>query len=133
MKNAFKNKRLNVLIADGALLVLALFAKRIAALMIKHIPPCVFLERGILCPSCGGTRCIQSFFSGDISEAFYYNAYFAAMIFYVAAVLILINLYCLFDIKKMRKIIRVTAGKETIITLAVGFIIFGIVRAIIRQ
>ena len=31
--------------------------------IIKYIPPCFIHEKfGILCPSCGGTRCVISFF-----------------------------------------------------------------------
>ncbi len=128
MKKAFKNKKINVLIADSVLLVLALLASNIAAFMIKYIPPCVFMEKGILCPACGGTRCIQSFFSGNISAAFSYNAYFTVVIFYAMVLLFLINLYCLFDFKRLKIVIRIISGKEAIVALAVGFLFFGVIR-----
>lgn len=132
MKRLFKNKRINILIVDGMLALLALFAPAIASLMINNIPSCAFAKMGILCPACGGTRCVESFFSGRIGEAFSYNAFFTVLIFYSALLLIIINLYCLFDLKVLKNIIRLMSGYKTIIAAAVLFAVFGFIRAYIN-
>ena len=129
MKHLFKNKRINVLIADGILALLLLFASTIASVMINNIPPCAFAEMGILCPACGGTRCVESFFSGRIAEAFDYNGFFTVLIFYSAVLLIVINLYCLFDFKRLKGVIKIMSGYKTIIVAAVLFAVFGFIRA----
>lgn len=43
----------------------------------------IFQSTGILCPSCGGTRCIQSLLQGDIVSAFHYNFVIACVVIYL--------------------------------------------------
>lgn len=130
MKKLLKNKRFNIITVDILFALLVLFADRLASLMIKSISPCPFAKMGILCPACGGTRCVESFFSGNISKAFGYNAFFTVLIFYTFVVLTLINLYCLFDVQRLKEPIRLMTGYKTIITFAVAFAVFGFVRAL---
>ena len=52
--------------------------------IIKLVPRCYILEKtGILCPSCGGTRCIKALLSFNISEAFKMNAFYTITIIYL--------------------------------------------------
>ena len=131
MKKLFKSKILNILLADAIFAFLALSAPGIAALMIDNISSCPFSEIGILCPTCGGTRCVQSFFNGDISKAFKYNEFITVFIFYVIAILVIANLYCLFDIKKLKGVLKTAAGYKAVIICAILFVVFGLIRAIV--
>lgn len=53
----------------------------------------IFENTGILCPSCGGTRCVQSLFNGNIIKAFEYHFVFTIGIIYLLAlnIVFLIN------------------------------------------
>ena len=62
--------------------------------IIKLVPHCYILEKtGILCPSCGGTRCIKALLSFNISEAFKMNAFYTITIIY----LLILNVVSIFD------------------------------------
>lgn len=56
----------------------------------------IFQNTGILCPSCGGTRCIQSLLQGDIVSAFHYNF----VITFVAIYLVILNIVYLINRNK---------------------------------
>ena len=56
----------------------------------------IFQSTGILCPSCGGTRCIQSLLQGDIVSAFHYNF----VITFVAIYLVILNIVYLINRNK---------------------------------
>ena len=57
---------------------------------IKYIPTCFVNEKfGILCPSCGGTRCVVNLILGNIKKSFLYHPVFFAMIIYLVIVNIL--------------------------------------------
>lgn len=59
------------------------------------LPECYFYKNyGILCPSCGGTRCVTNFFQGNLTEAFKYNKIYFVMILYliILNIVIIINL-----------------------------------------
>lgn len=65
------------------LLVLILFII-IKLNMIRFIPPCPINKMfGILCPSCGGTRCVINFAIGNFKESFYYHPIFFITIIYL--------------------------------------------------
>ena len=69
---------------------------------INKITSCWFFETtGILCPSCGGTRCVQSLLSGDIINAFKYNVVFSIGIIY----LLILNVVYLINRNKKMKIL----------------------------
>lgn len=87
----------------------------------------IFQSTGILCPSCGGTRCIQSLLQGDIGSAFHYNFVIAC----VAIYLVIFNIVYLINRNKDadRKILTWIYPKYwyTII-LAVILIIYTVLR-----
>ena len=89
-------KRRFILILDAALVAFALAAKHIAAWMMAYLPDCMYAKRGIMCPSCGGTRCVRNFFSGRFAEAFALNPFIFLLIIYLGIALVLGNIGCLF-------------------------------------
>lgn len=55
--------------------------------IIKYIPPCFIYEKlRVLCPSCGGTRCVISFFIGNFKQSFLYHPIFFITIIYLGIV-----------------------------------------------
>lgn len=65
------------------------------------IPPCwVYSTTGLLCPACGGTRCILHMLEGNWIEAF-----LSHMIFFVGILYLLsINIVYLINLNKEKKI-----------------------------
>lgn len=62
------------------------------------IPRCIINEQfNILCPSCGGTRCVINFVQGNFSDSFKYHSVFFITIIY----LIIVNI--IFIINSFRK------------------------------
>lgn len=52
--------------------------------IIKYIPTCIINQNfGILCPSCGGTRCVTNFALGNFKEGFLYHPIFFVTILYL--------------------------------------------------
>ena len=83
----------------------------------------------LMCPGCGGTRCLQSLFKGDIVSAFYYHP----IITVVAIYLLICNIVYLINRKrKDKKILTWIYPKDyyTII-LAIILVIFTILRNIL--
>lgn len=69
---------------------------------IKKMPSCLIKERlGLVCPTCGGTRCIKAFLEGNMKLAFFYHPVIFFIIIY----------WILFDISYM---INTMLGKKKI-------------------
>lgn len=52
--------------------------------IVKYMPTCIINEKiGILCPSCGGTRCITNFILGNFKQSFLYHPIFFVTIIYL--------------------------------------------------
>lgn len=67
---------------------------------IEFIPQCwVYKNTGILCPSCGGTRCIQNIMRGNVIEAFKINP----VIFIIVCYLAILNIVYLSNLNKKEK------------------------------
>lgn len=94
-----------------------------------QLTKCYIKERlNILCPGCGGTRCIRSLFKGDIVSAFLFHP----IITITAIYLFLCNIIYLINRKREKKIMTWIYPKYyyTII-LAVILVVFTILRNIL--
>lgn len=90
------NKKIkNMLILELGIIFLVLIIFIIVKLnIIKCIPPCFINEKfGILCPSCGGTRCVTNFLLGNFKASFLYHPIFFVTIIYlnIANIIYIIN------------------------------------------
>ena len=69
---------------------------------ISVIPKCwIHSTTGLLCPSCGGTRCIINIFNGNLIQAFKSHAIFFMGIVY----LLIVNIIYLINLNKSKKIL----------------------------
>ncbi len=62
---------------------------------IQNLPQCwIYQTTGLLCPACGGTRCVIFLFKGNIIKSFLsHSIFFMAMVYlFIVNVVILINL-----------------------------------------
>ncbi len=69
---------------------------------IKLIPECwIHKNTGLLCPSCGGTRCVAYIMKGDFASAFFSN-----MVFFIGIVYLFItNIVYIINLNRNKKIL----------------------------
>lgn len=118
-------KRKTIIIIEIISIILIYFF--VNSSYISLIPKCwVYQNTNLLCPSCGGTRCIKNLFQGNFIQAFHANQVIFLGILYLS----IINIVYLFNIGKEDK-------KLTWIYLkwwyAIIFIIILIIYTIIRN
>ena len=126
-----KKGRWGILILDAGVLIFGLAAKFLASAMIDYLPDCVFARVGILCPSCGATRCVRELFSGHWGEAFMLNPFWFCLSLYLAAVLVLLNLGYLAGQKQCLKLGKAMISTKAIVILGILYVLFGIGRTLL--
>lgn len=95
--------------------------------IIKFIPPCFVYEHlGILCPSCGETRCVIEIVHGNFKDAFFYHPIF----FLTGVYLLIANLVYLINVGKKKKIATWIYPKEK---FWIAFIIVLLAFTVIRN
>lgn len=96
--------------------------------IIKIVPSCYILRKtGILCPSCGGTRCIKALINLNIVEALRMNAFYTITIIYL---LILNIVYILNTIFKTNKFKIIYIKKVHLIIWLITLILYTVFRNI---
>ena len=124
-----KHKRISVLLLNTLITALFIVLRPLAAFMIQHFPPCPFLAQGIICPSCGGTRCIENLVNFHFEKSFQYHPYIFLVACYCFVVWILLNLYCLLNLNICLKLLKSITGFKVFYTIICGYILFGILRS----
>ncbi len=119
---------MNLLLLDGALLVLACLVRPLASWMLDAWPDCYIAQRGMQCPSCGGTRAVAALCRGDVVVAWGFNAFVVLLALYVLILVMVLHLEVLFRLNWARAVrIRMT-DYRTVILLGAAFGLFGILR-----
>lgn len=96
---------------------------------ISFVPKCYFISNyGILCPSCGCTRCINSLLKGDLIEAIKYNAVFFITIIYL---IILNTIYIINNFKKNKILEKIYPKWWYLIIWVIILLIYTLIRNII--
>lgn len=83
------NKKIrNMLLLELGIIFLVLIIFIIVKLnIVKYMPVCFFKKNfGILCPGCGGTRCVTNFMQGNFKESFIYHPIYFILIIYLSIV-----------------------------------------------
>ncbi|MBO5413745.1 MAG: DUF2752 domain-containing protein [Clostridia bacterium] len=94
------NKKLKkmIFIELGIVFLVLIIYIAIKTGIVSFVPRCIINKNfGILCPSCGGTRCVINFVGGNFVDSFNYHPIFFITIFY----LIIVNV--IFIINSFRK------------------------------
>ncbi|MBP3706754.1 MAG: DUF2752 domain-containing protein [Clostridia bacterium] len=117
-----------IILLDSILLFFAIFAQRIASFMLQKLPDCYFAAHKIPCPSCGGTRCVYNFFSGNILDAFCYNQFIFFLIIYLIIIFAFLNLGYLFKVEWSKMVFKKITHYKVIISIALLYALFGILR-----
>ena len=91
-----KEQKKGILIELGIVILALIIYISIKYNWTAIIPPCyVYQNFGLLCPSCGGTRCMIELVKGHFESAFYYHPIFFATVLYllVANSIYVVNLF----------------------------------------
>lgn len=96
--------------------------------IIKIVPNCYILQRtGLLCPSCGGTRCVKELVNFNIVEALKMNAFYTVTIIYL---LILNIVYILNSILKTNKLKFLYIKKAHLTVWIITLFLYTVIRNI---
>ena len=124
--NIIKNKRFRILFFDALILGFSFCLKPITLFMFSTgLSECAYRKFGLICPGCGGTRCVYNLSLGNFGEAFRYNPGVFCVIVYFLIVLLLFNLDILFNLKFAEKARKILTDYRLLIGLAVVFMLFG--------
>lgn len=130
MKKLLKHKKALVITADVLIIPMFFFVRWLSAFMLSIDNPCDWTKVGALCGTCGGTHCVNHFFSFDFLTAFKYNPLVFVGIVYVIIAFVLLNLNVLFEIKYTQKILTAMFSLKAVCIWVALFLIFIVVRNI---
>ena len=119
-----------ILIELGILFLVLIIYIAIQNGIIYLMPKCIINEYfHILCPSCGGTRCVVNFINGNFMDSFKYHPIFFIMIVY----LIILNIvFIINSLKSGQKIKFIYPKNKFWIIFIVVLFIFTIFRNVFR-
>lgn len=128
IKNIVNNKIRNMLLLELGIVFLVLIIFIISKFnLIYLIPECLIRKNfHILCPSCGGTRCIANFACGNFKESFLYHPIFFITILY----LLIVNILFIINAFRKKEILTYLYPKEK---FWIGFIIVILLFTIFRN
>ena len=113
---------------DVVVVMFVLAVPRLLRLLMDGVPNCWSLNMGIICPACGGTRCLLNFLEGNLLASFKYNPMVFVIVVYLFCVLIFLNLSVFIRCSFVKKIFSILTSHYFIILLAVCFAVFGVLR-----
>lgn len=125
MKN---KKKLYVLVLDLIVAAGVFFAPCVLNLFMNKTPDCWLLNRGIICPACGGTRCLINLFSGRFLLAFRYNQMFFLLGIYFVILILMLNISVFLKWSFPAKVVKLMVHPRTVIVIAIVFVCAGFLR-----
>lgn len=117
-----------ILLLDGALLLLLLFAGHLAKWMIRWIPTCPMAALGYQCAACGSTRCILALTQFQFAPAFSLHPLLCILLLYGFLGWLALHLGYLCNIRRCRQLLRVLTDYRAIIAWAIVWALFAILR-----
>lgn len=120
------NKK-SILIIGTEILFLLILYGFVNSSYIELIPKCwVYQNTGLLCPACGGTKCVMFLLKGNLIEAFFSHILFFIVIVY----LLVVNILYIINLNRKKKIAEFIYPKTW---YGVVFIILLIIYTIVRN
>ncbi len=121
-------QKLLIVSLDALLLLLFLCRNAVLGFMLGSESQCFMLEKGWICPACGGTRCAFYFASGEFAKAFSYHPVMFCIFIYLAVLLIFWNLELLLKWGWAKKLRKIMADYRAIIAVALCYVVIGMSR-----
>lgn len=123
-----KKKGWTLLAADVLLAMAVLAVPGLCGWMLRSWPECWVRQYGLLCPACGGTRCVNFLIHGQLFDALQVNGYVCLLILYGMVLWILLHLQVFFRVEFARKAVKVLCRPVVVAALFMGFAVFGVAR-----
>ncbi len=124
-----KNKKILFTIFLDVVLIIGIFtAPLLLRLLMDGVPNCWSLNMGIICPACGGTRCLINLLEGDFITSFIYNPMVFVIVLYLICVLLFWNLLVFTKCSFTSKVFKKLTHHYCVILLAVAFVMLGVLR-----
>ncbi len=120
-----------LILADIAVVIAAGFSPAVASALLPRLGACYFARYGLLCPSCGGTRCVYNLFTGRIVEAFACNAAVFCVILYGLLLLVMVNIRLFSNGRWGHRVMRAMVHPAALASLLGVYILYGILRNIL--
>lgn len=120
-------KSIRLILIEIVILIIAILG--VNSNLINYAPECTFYKiTNLQCPSCGGTRCVESILKGQFKEAFLFHPIFFITIVY----LLLCNIVYLINLNKKDKIMTWIYPKYWyVIIFAIVLVVYTILRNLI--
>lgn len=128
---SINKKRFIILAVDAAAVLFGTLGSFLATAMLRWLPDCIFAPWGIVCPSCGSTRCVKELLCGNWHQAFLLHPFLFCLSFYLAGALLLLNVGYLVPQGHCRKLGEAMIGPRAIIILSILYAAFGIARMLL--
>lgn len=118
-----KNIKFVIIIEIIFIIILYLF---IETGYVNMIPECFWYKNfGILCPSCGGTRCVINFVKGDLLTSFQFHP----ILFLVLLYIMVLNIVVIINLITKRKVLKFIYPKSWyVIIFSVVLLIYTLLR-----
>lgn len=126
-----KISRLQILLVDCFIPVVFYICYILSRLMHVTLPTCYVRKFGIVCPACGGTRCIIAFTNAEFVNSFKCNAYIFLTIIFLVIALLFLNITVFSNNEICKRICLKILNFRLVILWAITFLLFGVVRNLI--
>lgn len=124
-------KRRTVFIVDLILLAVLPMCAAFAPWLMAVLPDCPVTKLGLLCPACGGTRCVLFLSDGNLIGAFRMHPYLFLTVVLGALLLIWLNAAVFFVQRKENKLLSRILRPSSIVIWAIGYGLYGILRNVL--
>ena len=125
-----KYKKNLVILLDILLIPMMLGCKLVTGGMLTQDHPCSWTYVGAQCGSCGGTRCVNHLFSGDILGAIELNPFVVLCVLYLLFTVVVLNLLVFTKLNWPGKWLRKMYGMGALIISLSGYMLFTVLRNI---
>ena len=125
-----KRTALLVALLDAAILPGIALGRVVTALMMQFGSDCAWTKFGLLCGTCGGTRCVIRLLHGDFVEAFFFNEWVFLWILFLVLTVALLNMAFLMRLRFAKTVLKKMYSLPTLIVFLGSLVVFTVVRNI---
>ena len=122
--------RILIVLADLLILPGLLFCKQLSEHMMSTGKPCSWLLVGAQCGTCGGTRCVRAFLSGQLWDSFLFNPIIFTLIVVAIVTVLLLNRWLLCRLSFAKKALKKIYGLVPFLSLMGAWVVFTLLRNI---
>lgn len=118
-------------VVDICLILSIVLRDRLSALLLGQTPVCPARAIGLVCGSCGATRCFFELLYGNFSAAFARNPLFFLVAGYAVVILIAAHVFVLCGNRVAEQLLRALVNWKAAVIFAVLWAVFTVVRNLV--